>query len=241
MLNLKFGPNSEARFGSSEKPSELLPSTICTVYGSSGAWKISSTISNEWWELYEHPHNDAIYAVLWITPFVGIILDQCAKNKDRVKTMIGRLDELASLFRMASKSMIAPEHIADIKPPTAGSGIQRSIQQLENEAKFLHKDISGAEVIDCITRVRSLVERAARIHQDTLPQIFAAAKRTTESRQQAEGKGKSGIRKAAKGIPARSPNVRTVPQSSNGHSPQSKTRKTSPQRKNVGRTLSKTP
>ena len=193
ILNLKFGPNSVARFGSSEKRSEFTPDIVATVYGSLGPWKISSTINKEWWEIYEHPQNDAVFAVLWITPFVGIILDQCAKNKERVKTMIARLDELASLYRTASQSIISPDHIEDINPPTAGAGIRRSIQQLSNEAKFLQKDISGAEVIDCITRTRSLVERAARIHQDTLPQIFAAARRTAESRKQAEGKGKQGI------------------------------------------------
>ena len=241
ILNLKFGPNSVARFGSSEKPSEFAPDLVATVYGSLGPWKISSTINKEWWEIYEHPQNDAVYAVLWITQFVGIILDQCAKNKERVKTMIARLDELASLYRTASQSIISPDHIEDINPPTAGAGIRRSIQQLSNEAKFLQKDISGAEVIDCITRTRSLVERAARIHQDTLPQIFAASRRTAESRKQAEVKNKSGIRQAAKGVPSRQPKVRNVQSGSNGHPPQSRTRQASPQRKNVGRTLSKTP
>lgn len=206
MLNLKFGHNSVAKSVSKGK-SELLPDVFASVYGTAGEWKISSTINKDWWELYEHPHKGAIYAVLWITPFVGIILDQCAKSEDRLLKMLWRLDELASLFRAASKSMIDPEHIESINPPTAGAGTRRSIQQLFHEAKFLQKDISGAEVIDRITRTRSLVERAARIHQDTLPQIFAAARRTAEFRKQQNEKSERTLHGAENKVPARKPKV----------------------------------
>jgi len=192
------------------------------VFGSWGSWKISSTINENQWELFEHPKKDAVYAVLWITHFIGIILDQCAKKEDRIKTMVGRLDEIASLFRKASASQIAPEFVADIKPPTAGAGIRRSIQQLSHEAQFLKKKVSGSEIIDCITRSRSLVERAARIHQDTLPQIFAAARRTSEASERQDEKSERALHGPAKKVPARKPVVsspRVQPKRNSGPSP----------------------
>lgn len=237
LINLKFAQNLEAQYEPKLEKSKLLPNHFASVWGADGLWKISSTINKDWWELFEHPKQDKVYAVLWINPYTGIVLDQCKKSKDQLASMISRLDDMSNLFLKAAHRMISPEECDSINMPTASAASKRSLKKLSNEAKFLKKDISGMEVLDCVIRTRSLIDRAARVHKDTIPQIFAASKRTTEAREQKAKQGKSGILQTQKTVSVSKPKVRNVQRASNGHSPQSKSRQAPSKRRNVGGAL----
>lgn len=207
MLNLRLAPSGQAQYESKQTENKFLLPTFAKVHGNDGLWNISVIVNDNWTEAWEHPQKNIIYIIHWITPYVGVIIVSCKKSETAIKLCLDALPETYNLFQSAMNSLISPDEIDKIHLPTAGSGIQRSIKQLANEARFLQKKVSGQEIMDCIIRVRSRIERAERVQKDAISEIFNAARRSAQSYKLQNEKGQRGIHKAQNAVHHRKPRV----------------------------------
>jgi hypothetical protein len=106
--------------------------------------------------------------------------------------------------------------VEEIKIPTAGKGINSSIRKLASEAYFLKKKVLASEVMDCAVRVKQNIYRAARVHQDVLPQIFAAARRQVEASLKKNGGEERTVRKTSRAVHAASSKLPSMREKRNG-------------------------
>lgn len=232
-MNIKFEPDSQnPKLSKNLDQSKFSVQCYAGVETGLGCWGIGKPETDAWWDLIESP-DGSVYAVLWKTPFLGTVLSRCRATKESIGLMIETLPALERQYAIACKKQFSPEHVISIKSDSASASINRSIEALSNEAKFLQKKITGQEIIDCVIRVRQLIKRAWKTHGEIVASVLLAENGEDKPSQQKTGKSKPKVLATKKGVSGKQSAMRTVRKPSNGHSSQGRTKRESVKNRNM--------
>ena len=213
-LNIKFAVDSS--LGTFRPESENANNYMASVQTDDGEWLIQSTELSSWWELAISPNTNEVFAILWKTPFMGVVLGRCKKNKAAIDGMVAWLPMVDQFYDIATKKEFELEQVENIIVKTASPKINRSIQGLQNEAKFLQKKITGEEIMGCVVRPRQLIKRAWKTHRDAFSQIWI---QTIESSVGQDEKKERGIQCSKKKVPNSKSALPSLLKGSNAGSP----------------------